>query len=68
MDIKEINRQWAIRISEKRNYYRKQMDEEGINGLNYDYYRGKWAGITDLLASEFSPKLLSEINNTILTD
>ena len=59
--IQEINRQWAIRISERRDYYRKQMDEEGKNGLNFEYFRGKWAGMTELLSAEFSSKLLSEI-------
>jgi hypothetical protein len=60
-NVRETNRQWAIRISEHRDSEKLRLDKMSQDDVNYEFQRGKWVALCDLLSSEFSKSLLDEI-------
>ena len=60
--MKEQNRQWAIRIKEKRDSEKFKLDKMSPDDYAYEWQRGRWSALGDLLRSEFTKTLLKEID------
>jgi len=60
-EAKEQNRQWAIRIAERRDIEKSALDRMDADSVAYEYQRGRWSALCDLLSGEFSKKLLKNI-------
>lgn len=58
----EENKQWAIRIKEWRDSEKYKLDKMDSNSPAWDWQRGRWSALRDLLNREFSKKLLKEID------
>ena len=57
----EETKQWAIRIKEWRDSEKHKLDKMLSDNPAWDWQRGRWSILCDLLNKEFSKKTLKEI-------
>lgn len=55
------NRQWAIRIKNYRDSEKYFLDKMSPSDSSFEWQRGRWSALCDLLKSEFTDDLLKEI-------
>jgi len=58
---REQNRQWAIRIKAHRDSAKYFLDKMSPSDAAFEWQRGRWSALYDLLKSEFTDDLLKEI-------
>jgi len=59
--VREINRQWAIRIAEHRDSEKYRLDKMLPDDVNFEFQRGRWSSLCDLLRAEFTKEILDKI-------
>jgi len=55
------NRRWAIRIKAHRDNEKYLLDKMSPSNAGFEWQRGRWSALCDLLKSEFTDDLLKEI-------
>jgi hypothetical protein len=60
-NITEETRQWAIRIKEWRDSEKYKLDKMDSNEPAWEWQRGRWSVLCDLLSQEFDKKLINKI-------
>ncbi len=60
-ETKEQNRQWAIRLIERRDSEKYKLDKMSPDNPAYEWQRGRWSSLVDTINGEFTKKLLEEL-------
>lgn len=56
--MRETSRQWAIRIMEYRDSEKFKLDKLNPNDIDFEFQRGRWSALTDVLKNEFTKDLI----------